>query len=239
MKKIIVFFASAMVMLGLSGCGSSSSSSSGVSNMMPASDPSAVNMNVNMDIGSLLNGLSMDTTNSTLSGTQESGGEPITLLNSDDDSDDNADDDATNTAPPAFVRLGSVGIEYEGTEYPMLAVSSRDRADILAPYYTRDVDGSYIIKVAAYDVREERLYPDTGSLIFSFKMRDLEATGNYPLTTYFEGESGEVVITYADQFNDKTRLKGYIDGATFYSVSKDMFYTVNLSFDVTVLNSAH
>ena len=230
MKKIATFFIGFLFTILLSGCGGDAGGASGMasggnsagmgtSGGLPIDGlAGGGSMGGSMDIGSLMGGL--------MGGDDDD--------DDDDDSSDDGDDSATNTAPLAFYPLGQVGITYEGKDYSMLAVSSRDRQDIYPPFFVQDQNGTYTINISAYDVREERLYEDTGSLSFSFQMTDLEAKGTYPLLTTVEGESGDVVITDADEFNGKVKLTGYVAGATFYSQSEDSFFTINLSFQVTV-----
>lgn len=224
MKKIITVMASVLFMITLNGCGSTGSTGGttgmtggGSGGGLPISGMDGGSMGGSMDIGSLMGGL--------MGG---GGGDD------DDDSSSGGDDTTTNSAPLAFTNLGSVGITYDGADYPMEAVYSRDGGNIIPPNYTQDENGTYTVQIAAYDVREERLHTETGSLVFSFHMDDLTARGTYPLITNVEGESGDVVVTSTYEFNNHIEMKGYISGATFYSVSQESFYTVSLSFDVTV-----
>jgi len=229
MKKLITLFIGFLLSALLSGCGGDgaggasgmagggSSAGMGTSGGLPIGGGGG-SMDGSMDIGALMGGL------------MGGGGDDD---DDDDDSGSEEDDGATNTAPLAFVSLGQVGITYEGQEYPMVAASSRDRKDIIIPNFTPDVNETNIIQIAAYDIREERLHEETGSLVFSFRMADLEEKGSYPLITTVEGESGIVIIDDADEFNGKVKLTGHVEGATFYSASQDSFFSVSMQFQVT------
>ena len=230
MKKIATFFIGFLFTILLSGCGGDSGSTGGTTSLA-GGDTLTMGSSGGMPIGgdaSLGGGMDIGALTGGLMG---GGGDDDS---DDDDSSGGGDDSATNTAPLAFVTLGHVGITYEGQEYSLSSVYSRDRQDIYPPFFVQDQNGTYTINISSYDVREERLYEDTGSLSFAFQMTDLEAKGTYPLLSTIEGESGDVVITDADEFNGKVKLTGYVAGATFYSKSEDSFFTVDLSFQVTV-----
>jgi len=229
MKNIIGFFISFLFIVLLSGCGADGSGAGGASGMAGGGNDAGMgtagglpiggdgSMGGSMDIGALMGGLM--------------GGD-------DDDGESGGNDGATNTAPQAFTPLGQVGISYEGTQYQMLAASSRDRQDMIVPNYTPDVNGTNIVQIAAYDIREERLHEDTGSLIFSFRMADLGEAGSYPLITTVEGESGTVIIDSTYSFNGKVKLRGRVEGATLYSPSQDSFFTFSMQFQEIAVSPA-
>lgn len=236
MKKMFTFFIGLLFTILLSGCGADGSGAGGASGMAGGGSGAGMGTSGGLPIDGLAGGGSMGGTmdiGALMGGLMGGGGDD----DDDDDSDSGSDDSATNTAPQAFTHLGQVGITYNGNKYPMVAALSRDRQDIIVPNYTPDVNGTNIIQIAAYDIREERLHEDTGSLIFSFRMADLEEPGEYPLITSVEGESGVVHIENTSEFNNHVTLSGYVAGATFYSPSKNDFYTIDMEFQADVYPS--
>ena len=240
MKKIVAVIASFLFVIMLSGCGGDGAQSyagggndagMGSADQLPVGDlmsmggGGSLSLDGSMNIESLMGG----------------------LMGGDDDDDDDSDDDsssdsdsATNTAASKYTPLGSVKITFDGQEYPLQAVATQD-ANLAPTAYVIDKDSKNVtIQIAAYDVREDRLNLDTGSLVFSFSMpiiqdgdeRYLES-GTYPLLTP-DAKSGEVTVTTVRDFNNAIFLTASIDNAELYSSDKESTFDVSIDFKVRV-----
>jgi hypothetical protein len=239
MKKILAILASFMFAIMLSGCGSAGGASSvdmGTSDQLPVGDlmsmggGDGMSLDGSMNIDSLMGGLT-------------GGG------SDDDDDDDDSDDDSssddsgdstTNTGAPKYTTLGAVTITFDGEEYPLQAIASHDEA-LVPTAYVIDANSTHVmIQIAAYDVREDRLNLDTGSLVFTFSMpiiqdgdqRYLES-GVYPLLTP-DAKSGDVTITEVRDFNNDIYLTGNVEHAELYSSDKENTFDISIDFKVKV-----
>ena len=253
MKKIIAILASFIFVIMLSGCGADGSTGAGgggdaagyagggngagmgsadglpVGNLM-AGDGS-MSMDGSMDVGALMGGLT--------------GGGSDDDDDDDDDSsdDDSSDDSATNNGAAQYPVLGNVVITFQGVEYPLAAVVlPATKSDLAPTAYLVDERGENVtIQIAAYDVKEDRLNLDTGSLVFSFSMpiiveddkRYLEE-GTFPLLTP-DNRSGDVEVRDVRTMNDnRVKVEAVIANAELYSSDRESVFEVSIAFDVWV-----
>ncbi|MEA3227773.1 MAG: hypothetical protein U9P38_01750 [Campylobacterota bacterium] len=164
----------------------------------------------------------------------------------DDDDEEGNDGAAVNTAPIAYTQLGTINVTVDCLIYPLItAISSERSTQVVPPTSTlrrmqtprmpSPYSGQYKIEMGAYAIREERIYLNEGSLIFSFMMPDNEVNGFYKLVTP-PNRSGTVQITYIEDQNNGFKMEGKMIGAEIYTnEDQNETYKLSLDFSTTIL----
>jgi len=93
-------------------------------------------------------------------------------------------------------------------------------------------DGQYLVTIAGYDVREDRLIESSGYILFQFVMPDIRTTGTYDVIYPPSANNAKVTIVRVEDFNDRYEMLGYLDNAEFYYMESNNTYKMSVEFNI-------
>lgn len=114
--------------------------------------------------------------------------------------------------------IGDMTVDIEGKK-PVGLHTAADRDHIIAPpYQEMTVMGAHTVYISGYDIQEDRVNADTGSIMFKYTTQDMTTTGCYPLESP-KNVGAQVCIDYVQTLNGSKRvyLEGYIQDAQICS----------------------
>ena len=137
------------------------------------------------------------------------------------------DDGGSGGVQPRFMYLGRVTTKIDQDKdlepdftIPYAAVlDTKQTGEAFMPNWQLLSDGPYagyyLVTIAGYDVREDRLWPQSGSIVIQFIMQNIRETGVYDVV-YPQNEGAKVTIIKTEDFNDRFKMEGLIDNGVFY-----------------------
>lgn len=114
--------------------------------------------------------------------------------------------------------IGDMTVDIEGKK-PVGLHTAADRDHIIAPpYQEMTVRGAHAVYISGYDIQEDRVNADTGSIMFKYTTQDMTTTGCYPLESP-KNVDAQVCIDYVQTLDGSKRvyLEGYIQDAQICS----------------------
>lgn len=114
--------------------------------------------------------------------------------------------------------IGDMTVDTEGKK-PVGLHTAADRDHIIAPpYQEMTVMGAHAVYISGYDIQEDRVNADTGSIMFKYTTQDMTTTGCYPLESP-KNVDAQVCIDYVQTLDGSKRvyLEGYIQDAQICS----------------------
>jgi hypothetical protein len=235
---------SLLLIVSLSGCGSSGGGTDG--SMMSVSGGGGGDMGSLMGGGdiSMLSGMGGDgSLGGDMGGLMGGGGLDMSLLFGDGGGDGGGSTSST-PPPPNFKDEGDVFISYQGKEIFFKSVAMQDDSVYPSAYQEKvdfnTTDGkSYTMRIAGYDTHGNRVHLESGFLVFTFTMPTPTLPGWYDLETP-ANSSGKVRVTYAQLSDDNSslHLKGKLMDAEIYNMEQNATYNIDVNFDVNLLQAA-
>jgi len=232
MNQMAVVFVSLLISFFIVGCGSSaddqystinseyseSGYGSDVNNYQSDTD------NYQSSIGSLNTGMAAGAGGISNLGAGNLNGLPIDQLLPNNGGED---DGGSGGVQPRFMYLGRVTTKIDQDKdlepdftIPYAAVlDTKQTGEAFMPNWQLLSDGPYagyyLVTIAGYDVREDRLWPQSGSIVIQFIMQNIRETGVYDVV-YPQNEGAKVTIIKTEDFNDRFKMEGLIDNGVFY-----------------------
>ena len=160
------------------------------------------------------------------------GGLPISQLmpNNGGGSDDSQ---GSSGGHARFYPQGLLKGNIEGNRFVMSSVLDMKQQVYPSNFQLNPEDNAtYLITIAGYDVREDRLIESSGYILFQFVMPDIRTTGVYDVIYPPSANNARVTVDRVEDFNDRYEIHGYLDNAEFYYMDSNNTYKMSVEFNI-------